>query len=691
MPANGTVSRSNTVDHTAAYATAFFNSGSAYTYSRVTKIRLQLGAEPSYALCEIPIATGGDETAPSIAGVTSGPFEQIKGGTPAKVICKLGSSSMLALAGRVRNLTGEFAEEKDEGLVEIVDDRWFLKSLQMIGSFWADIDGSGNPSISYREWRGHVNPRGQPNCLFRNVSGIGLVPMFCTPSFGLGANEEPEDPNAGSTVKACLWTPDLLLRYIQFAMSSSAYALVSSNFVEYPYNNQSVVWDPGWASILTTDSGTMRASRERVLEATNVLALCRDILSEVGGYDLWMGPQVLKASNGSESWVNGLQIVRTRYRSDGITLNRPTSGYASDVLPDAKIITAASLHESYGDMHTTFTVAGHVVFIERRVDTTTSGGIGGWLPAWGTSEEAGWLAKLNAGVARGSLSAQQAGLEDANRHYPSVFCAYRLDPASNFQANTTEDGKPRARVGRPISPTLLSSYVESSSGTSATDKIRFRRPVLVEYKSGSSWLCADYNDGLSMDGDGTVYFPGLRERGLTYTLSGSPGSYTVAKKDIRLTVAIPCDHRNRYTTSYPDDENDDDRRDETLYRPWYGDAEMVYGKEIRLGGSDSDTSAASYPVPKIAGGTPSSATANLRDDSTKLEEHARLKARDLSRVQRGGTLIRPRVTFVEIPGTQIKSLKNTDNTEYTLNAVVQSVEFLVGEPEQETRIELDNI
>lgn len=691
MPANGTITSSLTADHTAAYATAFFNEGAAYKYSRVTKIRLQLGAEPSYALCEIPIASGGDEIAPTIAGIPAGPLGYVKGGTPCKVVANLGSSQMLLMIGRVRNLTGDFDAERDEGLVEIVDDRWFLKALSLVGSFWADADGSGNASIAYREWRGHVNPKGQPNCCFRNVSGIGWVPMFCTPNFGLEANEAPADFRDPSKLgaKACLWNPILLLRYIQFATSHDAYLLVSSNYPEYPYNNQGIIWDTSWASAISESTSAMRASKERILEATNVSALCREILNEVGGYDLYMSPAVAQA-NGAESWANKLQIVRTRYNGGGVTFNRATSGNAGDVLADPKIITEASLHESFADSYTTFTAAGHVVFIERRVDTTTSGGIGGLIQAWGSTEQTTWLTKLRAGSARGNLTAQEAGIQDANRHEPAVGCAFRLDPGYDFQDDTTEEGKPRARVGRPILPHLLSSFVEDAAGATATDKIRFRRPVLVEYKDGSNWLVADYLDGLTLDGDGTIWLPALRELGRTYSLSGSHGSESVTFRELRLTVAIPCDHRNRASTSYPADEADDDRRDETFYRPWYGDAGQVYGKEIRLGGADADTSPASYPIPKIAGGSVTSATSTLRDDAAKLTEHVTEKAKELGRVNRGGRLVMPRVSFVEMPGAAARALKNGDATEYPLRSIIRAVEFITGEPEQRTVIELDN-
>lgn len=695
MPANGTITSSLTADHTAAYATAFFNEGAAYKYSRVTKIRLQLGAEPSYALCEIPIASGGDEIAPTIAGIPGGPLDDIKGGAPAKVYCTLGSSQMLGLVGRVRKLVGEFDELRDDGLVEIADGRWFLKSLPLVGSFWASLDASNAATVAYREWRGHVNHKGQPNCLFRSTS-VGMVPFFCTPNYGLSANAAPEVAATESTTAACLWDPKLLLRYIQYAMSSAAYTVASSNYLEYPYNSSSeILWEPSWATALDSadqEGGYFRASKERVLEGSNVLALCMEILNEVGGYSLWMGPQVNRASDGSESWVNKLQIVRTRYNGQGVTFNRAISGNANDVFADPKIITAGSLHQSFDDMRTTFTAAGHVVFIERRVDTTSSGGIGGLIPAWGTTEEANWLAKKNAGVARGSLSAEAAGIEDANRHEPNVFCAYRLDPGHDFQASTTEADKPRARVGRPILHHLLSSYVEDAAGATATDKIRFRRPVLFEYKSGSTWLVGEYSDGFSMDGDGTFYLPGLREQGRTYTLSGTHGSSTVAKKDLRATIAIPCDHRNRVSQAYPPDEADDDRRDPSLYRPWYGDAGEVYGKEIRLGGgANNDTNPSSYPVPKVASGTPVSASGTVRDDTEQLTAHVAAKAKELSRVDRCGTLIRPRVSFVELPGSSIRALKNGGTSEYPIRAVVQAVEFIVGEPEQRTVIELDNI
>lgn len=712
MPANGTVTRSGSADHYAAYAYAYFGEGTYYKYSRVTKIRSQLGVEPSYSLCEIPVATGTDETAPTIAGVTSSPLASIKGGMRAKIVIGTSTTQLVRMVGSVRNASGEFGEERDDGLVEIVDDRWLLRALPLVGSFWATITGSAE-TYAFRDWRWHINPKGQPNCMLREVSGWpNLVPMLCAPGQGLGIDDDPADIRDSSAArsKACLWTHTALAEAIRFATSYKASTIVSD--MRYPNwgalgtAGYPIIWEPGFSAALEADATSdNQICKERVLEATNVIHLLDEICQEAGPYRLYMGPHVHLDADGAEVWSSELQIVRSSYNGGGLTYNRPTSGYASDVLSDPKEVTSGSLHESYGDTYTRFMGAGALNFIERRVDTKTSGGISGLIAAWSSADQAAWLNLVKAGVARGSLSAQAAGIEDANRAYPHVFCAYRIDPTYDFQDGTSESGKSIANAARPILPTLLSSYLESSTGSANTkDKYHFRRPVLVEYNDGTDWLCAIYNDGFSLDGAGVMYFSGLREGGQTYVLAGSHGSETVTAYDLRMSVAIGSDHRLRaqldgQALTDLADADDRDRVDQNLLRTYYADFEDRYAKEIRVGGgATSNTNAASFPVaPQVASGSPGTAkdglgtNGYLRDDSDKLTEALRGRARKYNRVQRGGTLIRQRVTGVEEPGRPIKSIKNTDGTEYPIKAIIQSVEFITGEPEQLTRIELDNI
>lgn len=704
MSANGTITSSTSIDTTAAYAYAVFNEGATYKYSRVTKLRLQLGAQPSYALCEIPVATGGDETAPSIAGV-DGPLTTIKGGTRAKICINVSNTQLVRMIGCVRNLSGEYAANRDDGLIEIVDDRWLLRGLPLIGSWWATLTGSAK-TYSFREWRWHINPKGAANCMLRSVPGWpNLVPMLCEPNQGLGVDDDPADlrDSTVATDKAGMWTHTLLAEAIRFATSATAAALTGispfPNWGELGDAGYPIIWQPGFAAALEADAASdNQICKERVLEASNVIDLLAEICREAGPYELYMGPHVTLDDEGAETWTSELQIVRAAYNGGGITYNRPNSGDAASVMTSPKIVTSASLHESFNDSYTRFLGRGHVIFIERRVDTTSSGGIGGLIPAWSTTDQTAWLALVKAGVARGSISAAAAGIEDANRQYPNVLCSYRVDPTHDFQASTTESGKSIANTARMVLPHLLSSYLESSTGSTNTkDKYRFRRPVLVEYLVGSEWLLADYNDGLTMDGAGVMSFPVLRESGRTYSLSGSHGSETLTVRDLRMSLAIASDHRlgaqliGQNLNDVTDGE-DRERLDAGLIRTYYADFSDRYGKELRLGGGATDnTNPASFPLPQaIPGSTPAS-NATLRDDSDKLSEALNARARKFNRVQRGGTLIRAVVTGVEEPGRPVKAIRNGDNTTYPIKAIIKAVEFVTGEPDQRTIIELDNI
>lgn len=671
MPASGFVTRTNTTDLTAVYAYAEFGEGAAWKFSNVRRVHLTTGIEPGYALCGIPIASGADEEAPTVAGIPGGPMGQIKIGTRARVVANVGNTQLTVLTGSVRQIEGEFGPENDECSVEIVDDRWLLKSLPVVGQWFADDSATG---YAYREWRAHVEPNGQPNCVFRTVSGWpGLVPMFCTPNYGLTVDGEIPGANQASQTQACHWTPILLLEYLRFATSATAAGLASSSFDGfYPHvhPNWLCTWPNGWASAIESDAtANYRNSKERVLESQNVLSLIQEILDEVGGYSVGLGPQVSQNADKSVSFESKLQVVRTRYNGTGLTLRSPS---AVGEIGTPKVYTEGSLREAGHNLFTVVSVAGRPVFIERRVATTSGAGL---QKAWGSSDQTAWLNIVKA------ASTQDEGIEAANRKYPHVFNAYRLHPTFDFQSGTSEDGKPRAQVARPVLPTLLSTFLETDAAASAAEKIRFRRPVLVEYDDGGGYAVGEYNDGFTLDGDGTLSFSGLRELRRTFTISGTHGSQTVTANELRMTLAIPCDHRSRETRILPPNEGDADRVEANLIRYYFGDAGQVYGKEIRH--------SSSYPVPESAGGTAPGA-ATLLDDTEKLTDHTVLKSRELMRLDRGGTFVTPYMSFTQQPGQSIAWIAMAGNANYPVRGVVLSVTFEMDEPNERTIVEVGN-
>src|SRR3990167_8196474 len=93
MPATGTIASASALDSAATWMVPYFGqatdtagifnwrSGPAW---QCNKLVLQAGAAPSYAQCFLPLSAL-DDTAPTIAGVSSSPLMGIKIGTPVRI------------------------------------------------------------------------------------------------------------------------------------------------------------------------------------------------------------------------------------------------------------------------------------------------------------------------------------------------------------------------------------------------------------------------------------------------------------------------------------------------------------------------------------------------------------------------------------------------------------------------------
>lgn len=118
-----------------------------------SKVILQAGSEPSYAVAEIPL-TDFEETAPAIAAVPGGAMESIKIGTRARVFVNTHDISVTLLYGSVVNIQQDLAS--DGATLTIFDDRWLLQGVPVAGNLSASpaaeasSAGSADPRASIR-------------------------------------------------------------------------------------------------------------------------------------------------------------------------------------------------------------------------------------------------------------------------------------------------------------------------------------------------------------------------------------------------------------------------------------------------------------------------------------------------------------------------------------------------------------
>lgn len=693
MPANAIITSSYPVDTSAIAFRAYFQESgdgsttgnySGYLHSYCNKIVLQGGILPSYALTDIKLGDGAfDQNAPNKTGMNNSVLDKIRIGTPAIVKGIYGSNGITILTGYVVDIHQNL--DHDSITVKIADARYLMQAIAIVGSWW--MSGS---SYQYRQgWRAHVNPNGQPNCIHRDT-GTELTPMFCLPNYGVAADTAPAAPNSNSTTIACDWTAGKLLQNLRWHASQTAYAAISSYFPWYAATHAQIDWPLTLGGLIDTDmpEASSRKVAETTLYGDNVLEVTQRILHGLGGFDLYMGARVDENSDKTLTYKSVLSVIRTWYRGGGVTVNRAAGGAAKTTLAMAKICTGGSLGDNGEQLYTKFASAGQLVFIERRRDTSAAAGL---VQAWSSADETAWENSIKTDLA--ASVAQATAIENANRKYPNVFAAWKLDETVNFQTNTSEANMPLAQVGRPILGELLTSYIEGSSTSTSR---RFRKPVFIEAatSAGTYFLC-QMADGLTLDPDGTIWLNNLRNIRLpdgisapaaefvpkqTYYFTATPSGSAVAAtaRNMRMSVAIPCDHRIIKSTKLPSDpttlitapattaSDDNDRIDPNLSRLHYADCGELSGLELRKTSWPTPQSVAGSTVASDlagggSGGTPSTSN-TLRYDGSELQAHANARRAEKGRVLKPCSLKFPYVGPVWQPGQALKNFNNVGQT-----------------------------
>jgi len=215
--------------------------------------------------------------------------------------------------------------------------------------------------------------------------------------------------------------------------------------------------------------------------------------------------------------------------------------------------------------------------------------------------------------------------------------------------------------------------------------------VLFESQAAASdpdadpWLLGSFNDGLSLDADGTIWLPGLRSDNTTFSVSQSGVSpnivVTMTVNKLRATVAIPCDHRLTAARKLASEEGDvqntaEPSRDEHRIAPglnftlYEGDGDGDYGLEERN---------VAWPVPETVDGSTQKDDI-IRDDSALLDNHVERRSKDFSRLERTGELLLANLMTTIRPGMAIKAMDNNAGVDdedetgfYQLGVVVRAM------------------
>jgi hypothetical protein len=690
----------------------------------VSEMEEGIGSEPGYIKVVVPCNQGTrDALGYDVAFNPEGPSAIFKQGTPVKVLRRFQNAEGDILTPNLQGYrVTEVGHNAEIDAIEIIakDARDKLTDICVTGRYiWSAVDSN----VKFQQgWFPHFNPKGRPNCIFTPEG----TPIFAPyPDFGLAADELPADPAERSIGRACYFTLELILQYFRtfYAYETPADTLCAAARTAAVTAWPAVVrtfpeeieWPIGFGSELDDvaeinfDSGLgqgyslLGGGRKGRDINTNGIAFCGQngapgifdmLFDAAGGWSYTMKTTFYSTT----IFRNTLVAVPTRFRSEAEAVDLPYAyrGHAKDNLK-YPTVTGGKLVEKSEMTRTRFVGMGSHVFIERRCSTRAADHEGGGtrtaenyggsgtpalLPAWSLHDQ-DLCCTAAVDESTGSVTAES--YLKALAKYWWVFTTYILNPQFNFMQGTNYENYPRAKITRPVLPTLL-SFAGSTSAANDIQPYPVRPELYDSSKSSPAWTLGVEGDGLQVMDNGIIYLPGLAktmlgtggvenntlERGAWRSATGSPwpvadGQLSVQLNDIRMTLAIPCDHRlmrsvnllgsdSGSTRGQIVDSPDGDKFETDFSRTQIVDLNGLYVSWLRID---------SYPVPESAGGTVADnyvddrqAATALRSDSAQLLAHIKKAAAEHGRILCEGAL-NVGGRFVEgwKIGTQVKALK----------------------------------
>jgi hypothetical protein len=617
-------------------------------------VTIRTGPKPSHAKVVVP-CNSDDEAANIIAFDPTGPAKEIKIGSYC-AISKLWTStagaemSALVFVGKVQLI--EFDRDNDQLIVDVVDARADLREIYIVGRWvHVPVDDEGHAgATSYQQgWPAHFNPGGRPNCIFDGETGR---PEFAPyPDYGLSGNQTP-DMSAADFSRASYWTLGRILTYLRNHYSAAA--TIVAQWPGLPKAPSWLVWPEGLGNAIdqedvqnfnsglgqgTQNAGGSRKGREVILEGYGLLESLDLLLSIAGGHSLAITPR---------GYQNILGVVKTRYTGGGVSIPYAASGTPTA----AAAITGGTFIEDGEDFITSILGRSQLCFVERPFTTYADPedpqpGDSSLKAAWTTARETEFKTKII------ELGNDAEAYREACTLFPEVYTTWVVNPQYDFLADTPWSGYPRAALARPPWPTQH-SYMTDEIGS--RDYAGLRWPIYVEIltdEDEETWVRGPLFDGLEIFDTGVIYLPALRDLnaeikvfagidGASSTVpfsEGEDGTASIAIRDIRMNLAIPCDHGVSWTVSAPITDfgggteietyggNPDQNRIATTHaRAKFVDLQQLYAAIYRVG---------SYYKPESCGGT-ASANEYVRNDLTLLQAHVRRLMYEENRLRKGG-------------------------------------------------------
>lgn len=490
--------------------------------------------------------------------------------------------SELLMVGEVMGHNHVIYEGHQAIEVKVIDARHRLKDVRVIGRYMQVPGKPGAVSVVYYQhgWSSRWNPDGRPNCVFTK----GGIPVFAPyPDYGLDQDQEPPDASQRLEDTACYWTLENIIEYLQAFWGSTTpqeiAAVVSAAlamFSELQLLPGWVNWPAGFAAGLdsvaqnnfnnavgqnNTSIGGARKGRD--IKAIHGMSLLGD--PQTG--DMGVLDMIFQAAGGW-SWTlqysedlgasTTIIAVPTRWTSPENGVDMPF-GMGDPNSFGLSTITGGNYSVSAESTITRATGHGSLVKIETRVGTDDDS----LVQAWNGDDE---TAMKQLAVSLGGGTATVETVQQAFDQYWWVGTTYTINPAFDFQEGTDQSDNTRAPITRPIWPMLL-----SFQGNRLTAGDILPWPVRAECSVSGTFVTGMEADGLEVWDDGIIYMPGLRaiklqgdgtgagtftwnsvggtiSGGIPIAGSGATAMIDISFNYVRVSLAIPCDHRLNYTS-----------------------------------------------------------------------------------------------------------------------------------------------
>ena len=664
-----------------------------------TEIIQTVGSEP--AICRTFIActmNAEDEGSNTVALDPEGPIKDLKHGTEQRTYRKFWALDLnnnqvahnellftgkIVVVNPIREVVGDSAVDGIE--VWSMDGRVDLRKIRVVGRY---ICTAGGGNIYYQQgWPAHFNPGGRPN----KINDTSGRPWFApSPDYGLEQDEAPPDPTKPTYSKATYWLLGDILAYLRNTLGPDAPnpSSLSSQLVNWPWLPKVpsyIVWPEGFGSQLDTEAvGNFNNATGQNNTATGGARKGRDlnlngvflsgVPGEPGAFDMIFDAAggwtwTLDYIAGESGIKNVLKAIPARWISAANSIDIPyaAGGHAATTLKKG-VVTRVNYQESSEHTATRAIASTGLVKIETRCSMRSAdhgGGTPGLRKAWSQERQD---AMCEYAI---SLGRTKEAMREAYQKYPEVGVCYELNPSFDFQAGTDHSGYPRAPIPRPVWPFLL-SFQGNSTGPIDSNMRPYPVQVEVYVPGAAEWNITIENTAFQPMDNGIIELPMLRELSLEAmfaqdyataglppgafylsgigTLNGSNGPWNkshVVAADIRMTLAIRCDHRYmmlaKSTTDLSssvsgdliiDDAPDNDRLAEGYSKPLYLDLQNLYELWLRYN---------SWPEPEGRNGnvqfSNKTTVANaLRSDETLLLSHLRRALKERYRLKRSGHL-----------------------------------------------------